>query len=171
MHILLARPDGIGDQVNCLPVATTLRQMIPGVRISFLSSDYAAPVLEHHPDIDDIIIGSHQDPIGELRALFQRGFDGVVFLKPFRRLMLAAFLARVPFRVATGYRWYSFLANKRVYEHRHDYAKHEIEYNVGLLGGLGITPPKPQYPHLELTQSEQSWGRQTAPRAPRRGGS
>ena len=147
MNILLARPDGIGDQVSCLPVATALRQWAPQTRISFLSSHYAAPVLENHPDVDDVLPVGPQEPFGELVGLFKRGFDAVVFLKPFRRLMFAAYLARVPLRVATGYRWYSFLANKRVYEHRHDYSKHEIEYNVGLLKGLGLsiqTPPKSQ---------------------------
>ena len=160
MHILLARPDGIGDQVSCLPVATALRQLIPEVRISFLSSPYAAPVLENHPDVDEVFIATARDPMGGLTKLFKRGFHAVVFLKPFRRLMLAAFMARIPVRVATGYRWYSVLANRRVYEHRHDYSKHETEYNLGLLKGLGLTPGAPQMPKLVLTEEERKWGRE-----------
>ena len=166
MHILLARPDGIGDQVSCLPVATALRQCIPEVRISFLSSQYAAPVLENHPDVDEVLITNTRDPIGGLIQLFRRGFDAVVFLKPFRRLMLAAFVARVPVRVATGYRWYSFLANKRVYEHRHDYSKHETEYNLGLLKGVGLTPGEPPMPKLVLTQEERKWGQERVQELP-----
>jgi len=160
MNILLARPDGIGDQVSCLPVATALRHLMPQARIAFLSSQYAAPVLENHPDVDEVLTGTSQDPIRDLVQLFRRGFDAVVFLKPFPRLMLAAFLARVPVRVATGYRWYSFLANKRVYEHRHDYSKHEAEYNLGLLKGLGLAPGVPQIPRLVLTEQEQRSGRE-----------
>jgi heptosyltransferase-2 len=160
MNILLARPDGIGDQVSCLPVATALRHLMPQARIVFLSSQYAAPVLENHPDVDEVLTGSSQDPIRVLVQLFRRGFDAVVFLKPFRRLMLAALLARVPVRVATGYRWYSFLANKRVYEHRHDYSKHEAEYNLGLLKGLGLVPGVPQIPRLVLTEQEQRSGQE-----------
>lgn len=160
MHILLARPDGIGDQVSCLPVATALRQLVPEVRLSFFSSHYAAPVLENHPDVDEVVTGTSGDSLGHLIRLFRGGFDAVVFLKPFRRLMLAAFLARVPVRVATGYRWYSFLANKRVYEHRHDYSKHEIEYNLGLLKGLGLVPGAPPIPRLVLTEHEREWARE-----------
>ena len=160
MHILLARPDGIGDQISCLPVATALRQLIPEIRISFLSSPYAAPVLENHPDVDEVFLATARDPMGELIRLFRHGFDAVVFLKPFRRLMLAAFVARVPVRVATGYRWYSFFANKRVYEHRHDYSKHETEYNLGLLKGLGLAPGAPRFPSLVLTEKERKWGRE-----------
>ncbi|MDX1412079.1 MAG: hypothetical protein R3351_07965, partial [Nitrospirales bacterium] len=66
MHILLARPDGIGDQISCLPVATALRQLIPEIRISFLSSPYAAPVLENHPDVDEVFLATARDPMGEL---------------------------------------------------------------------------------------------------------
>ena len=159
MHILLARPDGIGDQISCLPVATALRQVNPEIRISFLSSPYAAPVLENHPDVDEVFLATARDPLGGLIRLFKRGFDAVVFLKPFRRLMLAAYVARVPVRVATGYRWYSFLANKRVYEHRHDYSKHETDYNLGLLKGLGLVPGVPRFPRLVLTEMEGKWGR------------
>ena len=48
MNILLVRPDGIGDEILSLPVATALRSAMPGSRLSFLSSAYAAPVLAHH---------------------------------------------------------------------------------------------------------------------------
>ena len=51
------------------------------------------------------------------------------------------------------------MANKRVYEHRHDYSKHETEYNLGLLRGLGLSPEKLQTPTLILTEKEKQWGR------------
>ncbi|HEV2174655.1 MAG TPA: glycosyltransferase family 9 protein, partial [Nitrospira sp.] len=84
-----------------------------------------------------------------------RGIDAIVFLKPFRRLMWAAFLARVPIRVATGYRWYSVLANRRIYEHRKDFSKHEAEYNVGMLAGLGFSPGSVTPPVLVVTDAER----------------
>ncbi len=149
MNVLLVRPDGIGDEILCLPVAAALRRQRPQARITFLSSDYAAPVLEHHPDLDAVATVNGREPFSELVRLFRQGYDAAVFLKPFRRLMLAAFAARVPCRVATGYRWYSFLANRRVYEHRHDFSRHESEYNLGLLKGLGIVPGPLQDPVVE----------------------
>jgi len=36
MNILLARPDGIGDEILCLPVAGAVRQAKPQARIMFL---------------------------------------------------------------------------------------------------------------------------------------
>jgi len=115
MNILLVRPDGIGDEILCLPVATALRRLLPDAKVSFLSSAYAAPVLALHPDVAAVLTLNGRERFADVVALFRRGFDAAIFLKPFRRLMAAAFVARVPVRVATGYRWYSLLANRRVY--------------------------------------------------------
>ena len=155
MKILLVRPDGIGDEIICLPVATALRRLMPEARIAFLSSDNAAPILDHHPDVDEVLRLTGLERFRELVALFRRGFDAAIFLKPFPRLMLAAFVARVPKRVATGYRWYSAFANRRVYEHRHDFSKHESEYNLDLLRGLDLEPGPPLRPSLVLTEGER----------------
>lgn len=157
MRIILVRPDGIGDEILSLPVASALRRQMPGVRITFLSSAYAAPLLEHHPDVDEIVALSGRERLGELIELFRRGFDASIFLKPFRRLMLAAFVARVPLRVATGYRWYSVFANRRVYEHRRHFSKHESLYNLGLLSGLGLDPGPLRPPALVVTDAERDW--------------
>lgn len=160
MNVLLVRPDGIGDEILCLPVATALRQLLPQANITFLSSQYAAPLLEHHPDLDEVWTVTGRESLHELISLFRRGVDAAIFLKPFRRLMWAAFLARVPVRVATGYRWYSVLANRRVYEHRKDFSKHETAYNVAMLKGLGLNPPPVAAPKLVVTQEERHSARQ-----------
>jgi heptosyltransferase-2 len=159
VNILLVRPDGIGDEILSLPVATALRRVMPGARLSFLSSAYAAPVLAHHPDLDEVLTVNGQERLGELVRLFKRNVDAAIFLKPFRRLMTAAWLARVPLRVGTGYRWYSFLLNRRVYEHRSDFSRHESAYNLGLLRGLGLTPGEVTPPRLVVTAEEQEWAR------------
>ena len=159
MNILLVRPDGIGDEILSLPVATALRRAMPGARLSFLSSAYAAPVLAHHPDLDEVLTVTGQETFGELVRLFRNNVDATLFLKPFRRLVTAAWLARVPLRVGTGYRWYSFLLNRRVYEHRSDFSRHESAYNLGLLRGLGLSPGEVTPPCLEVTAEEQEWAR------------
>lgn len=160
MNVFLVRPDGIGDEILCLPVASALRQLLPEARITFLSSEYAAPVLAHHPDLDEVQTITGRESLRELVSLFRRAVDAVVFLKPFKRLMWAAFLARVPIRVATGYRWYSVLVNRRVYEHRKDFSKHETTYNVSMLAGLGLQPGVVSPPSLVLTDEERTRGQE-----------
>lgn len=169
MNVLLVRPDGIGDVVLSLPVASQLRRLVPGVKIGFLTSPVVAPILNHHPDVDYVRTVRWEDPLAKVRRAFSDGVDVAIFLKPFRRLMWAAFLARVPVRVATGYRWYSLLANRRVYEHRSDVSKHESEYNVGLLAGLGLRPGELVRPTLSVTgperdEAEKRWEKLPLPR-------
>lgn len=155
MNVLLVRPDGIGDEILCLPAASALRQSMPDARIVFLSSLYAAPLFEHHPDVDEVWSVTGNESLTQLVRQFKRNIDAAVFLKPFRRLMWAAWLARVPIRVATGYRWYSVFANRRVYQHRKDFSKHETEYNIGLLTGLGLLVAGVKPPTLVVTQDER----------------
>lgn len=158
MNVLIVRPDGIGDVLLSLPVATQLRQLVPDVNIEFLTSPTVAPLLEQHPDVDAVRTIRLTDPLAELRCAFLRGVDVAVFLKPFRRLMWVAWLARVPIRIATGYRWYSLLANRRIYEHRSEFSKHESEYNVEMLRGLGLNPHKVKPPRLYVTEHERTIG-------------
>jgi len=80
--ILLVRPDGIGDEILCLPAASALRRHLPKVRIAFLSSQTAAPILAHHPDLDQVLTVTGQESFLELVRLFRHGFDAVVFFKP-----------------------------------------------------------------------------------------
>ncbi|MGA6826594.1 glycosyltransferase family 9 protein [Nitrospira sp. NS4] len=169
MNVLIARPDGIGDLVLALPVAAQLRELIPGVHIGLLASPVAAPLLDHHPDVDYVRAVSLQAPVRDLVKTLSGEIDAVIFLKPFRRLMWAAWLARVPIRVATGFRWQSVLANRWINEHRSGFARHESEYNVGMVKGLGLTPIEASRPRLVVTDSERAQGdRQWGGKAGRR---
>jgi ADP-heptose:LPS heptosyltransferase len=158
VNILIVRPDGIGDEILALPVATALRGFLPDARLIFLSSAYAAPVLRHHPDVDEILTLEGGESLRDLVRLFRSGIHAALFLKPFRKLVVAAWLAGVPLRVGTGYRWYSWLLNRRVYEHRSDFSKHESLYNLGLLKGLGLSPGDvAPPPRLIITPEEHRW--------------
>ena len=158
MNVLIVRPDGIGDVLLSLPVATQLRRLMPGVTIGFLTSPIVASMLDRHPDVDYVRTVRFTDPFKDLRLAFSQGVDAAIFLKPFRRLMWAAWMAGVPVRVASGYRWYSPLANRPIYEHRSEFSKHESEYNVDMLKGLGLNPQPVSPPVLTLTEAERDAG-------------
>jgi ADP-heptose:LPS heptosyltransferase len=158
MNVLIVRPDGIGDVLLSLPVATQLKRLLPGAIVGFLTSPTVAPLLDRHPDVDYVRTIRFTDSLKDLRRAFSQEVEAAIFLKPFRRLMWAAWLAGVPIRVATGYRWYSLLANRRIYEHRSDFLKHESEYNVDLLKGLGLRPQPVSRPALPLNEAERAAG-------------
>lgn len=158
MNVLIVRPDGIGDLVLSLPVAEQLRKLMPGVRIGVLANPLAAPILEHHPDVDYVRTVSLKASIPDMMQAFSGGINAAIFLKPFRRLMWAAWRARIPLRVATGFRWQSVLANRWIYEHRSGFRKHESEYNVEMLKGLRLKPLPVAAPMLRLTEAERIAG-------------
>ncbi len=158
MNVLIVRPDGIGDVLLSLPVATQLKRLVPGVTVGFLTSPTVAPLLDRHPDVDYVRTIRFTDSLKELRLAFSQGVEAAIFLKPFRRLMWAAWMAGVPIRVATGYRWYSLLANRLIYEHRSEFSKHESEYNVDMLEGLGLRPQPVSPPVLTLAETERAAG-------------
>ncbi len=154
MNVLFVRTDGVGDLILTLTSATALKQQRPDIRLSYLVSRYAAPVLEHHPDVDEILCDPGVENRSTRRQLLGQGFDVVVFFKPYRDWFWSAYLAGIRRRIGTGYRWYSFLLSDRVYEHRSRFDKHESEYNLNLLKPLGVTASHPKPPKLYLTPFE-----------------
>jgi heptosyltransferase-2 len=155
MNVMIVRLGGIGDAVLSLAVAAAVKKARPESAITMLSGGRATPVFDHHPDVQRAKAATGSEPLRELIELFRDAVDAAVFLMPYRRLMWASFLARVPLRVATGYRWHSLLANRRVYQHRKHFTKHEAEYNLDLLRGLGIDPGPLMPPALVVTESER----------------
>jgi heptosyltransferase-1 len=55
MRILLIRTSALGDVVHCLPVLSALRSALPEARIAWVVEDLFAPLLEGHPDLDEVI--------------------------------------------------------------------------------------------------------------------
>ncbi len=143
MRILVIRTDRIGDVLLSTPVLSVLREQDGGCHISMLVSPYAAGAIEGHPALDEIIVdersGRHGGPggflrlVGELRA---GRFDAALVLHPTARLALACRLAGIRIRIGTGYRAYGLLFNRRIYEHRREASKHEVEYNLSLARAL-----------------------------------
>jgi ADP-heptose:LPS heptosyltransferase len=169
VNVLFVRTDGVGDLILTLPAATALKQQRPDVRLSYLVSRYAAPVLEHHPDVDEILFNPGAENLGARRRLLGQGFDAVVFFKPYRDWFWSAYRAGIRRRIGTGYRWYSFLLSDRVYEHRSRFDKHESEYNLNLLKPLGVTtmhlkPPRLYVTPFEIKRAEEMLAGLTHPR-------
>ena len=153
MRILVVRTDRIGDVLLSTPVLSVLREQHADCRIAMLVSPYAADAVEGHPALDEVIIdeqsGRHRGPTGFFRLIGDlrgRRFDAVLVLHPTARLALACRLAGIPVRIGTGYRAYGFLFNRKVYEHRKDARKHEVEYNLAmaraLFDGAGEAAPQ-----------------------------
>ena len=141
-NILIVRNDRIGDVVLSLPLAGLIKKHYPDCKVTFLLRNYTKDIANDHPSIDDVIILKEDNgriPVWKnVNQLKKGSFDASIIVYPTFITALIIFLARVKFRVGSGYRWYSFLFNKKVFEHRKYAEKHELEYNVNLLKVFGI---------------------------------
>ena len=141
-NILIVRNDSIGDVVLSLPLAGLIKKQFPDCKVTFLLRNYTKDIAYDHPNIDDVIILKEDNgkiPVWRnVNQLKKELFDASIIVYPTFITALIIFLARVKIRVGSGYRWYSFLFNKKVFEHRKYADKHELEYNVNLLKVFGI---------------------------------
>ena len=67
--ILIVRLSAIGDVVMATPLIGALKRTWPDSEISWLVEKSAAPLLQHHPDLDEVIVW----PRDEWRRMFSGG--------------------------------------------------------------------------------------------------
>jgi heptosyltransferase III len=156
-RVLIVRTDRLGDVIQTLPMAHLLKTWRPDLHIAMLVSRYTAPLLELAPYVDEVIIGSRAMRLRDRISLFRKAAPDTVFFPAARfRESVAAVAARIPVRVGTGYRWYSPLYTKRIYDHRRHGDFHESVYNLRMLRPLGITPDFSVTPKLVLRDEDNS---------------
>ena len=100
-NILIIKPSSLGDIVLALPALSSLRKSFPDAKISWLVRPEFAPLLENHPDLNEIILFDRKllsKPSG-LKSLFSlikklhnSKFDAVF---DFQGLFRTACLARL----------------------------------------------------------------------------
>ena len=153
MKILIVRTDRLGDVVLTLPMARAIKKALPTAHVTFLAREYTRPIIERCPDVDEIRTINDKPSFWKILRQFRR-CDVAFFPSPRFQLALAAFLARVPKRVGTGYRWYSFLFTSKIYEHRKTAEHHEAEYNLRMLTTIGISSDMAELPTIQLQAPE-----------------
>jgi heptosyltransferase-3 len=155
-NILVVRTDRIGDVILTLPTVKALRLNFPNAHVTMLVSSYTSTLVD---GIAGTLLYSRD---GKLRPFFEMfseirraRFDAAVVAYPRFRITLLLWLAGIPLRIGTGFRWYSFLFNNRVYEHRKNAEKHEAEYNLSLAKAVGCKLPEKLEAQLVITEQEK----------------
>ena len=148
--ILVVRTDRIGDVVLSLPMLPLLKKTYPDAAITVMVRPYTKELVENHSCVSEVILWDESKGIWDyVKQLKEQHFDIALLPYPRFNLALIIFLAGIPHRAGTGYRWYSFLFNKKMYEHRKDAKRHEVEYNLNLLRTIGIESD--QTPRFEFS--------------------
>jgi len=160
-NILIVRTDRIGDIILSLPVASIIKKHFPDCKVTFLLKEYTKSLVENHPNVDNIILIKEEGNkilLGKnIKEISRYNFDSAIIVSPKFITSLIIFLSGIKIRIGTGYRWYSFLFNRKVFEHRKYAVKHELEFNIDLLSIFGIKEEiKPNSAEFNLKPSIES---------------
>ncbi len=119
-RILLVRLSAIGDIVFASPLVAAFRRAHPKAHIAWLAQPECRTLLEHHPDLDEVIVW----PVGDWKTLWrerkwralggeirnfrlrlrERGFDLAVDLQGLLKSGLLTRLSSAPERIGLGSR-------------------------------------------------------------------
>jgi len=146
LKIIIFRTDRLGDLILSLPVIENLHQAYPKAQIDLFVNPYTVSLAKLQkniryawPDIYPGFLGL-KPLVSWLRS---RQYDIALYLYPRPRLALAGFLAAIPVRIGTKYRYYSLLFNRRIPLHRSRSNRHERDLNLQLLQ-QGLSIPEQQ---------------------------
>jgi ADP-heptose:LPS heptosyltransferase len=136
----VVRTDHLGDVILTLPMLAVLRSRYPDAWLGMLLSRYTGEIVRNHPSVNVLLWndeGGQPRPAADIiREIRAQKFDTVVLVHPTARLAWIMARAGIPVRIGTGYRYYSLLLTRRVFEHRKDARHHELEYNLRLLTAM-----------------------------------
>ncbi len=149
-RILLARTDRIGDLVLSLPTVRAIRSVIPKAKLDFLVRPETAPIIELQPEIDNIVLYRSESDREFVELLKRKTYDVVICLFPRPELAGAFARAKIPARIGTARRWYSYRFTHRVNISRKKSGRHEKDLNLDLLKALDIAPDYSLVPELTM---------------------
>jgi heptosyltransferase-2 len=160
--LLVRATNWLGDAVMTTPALAAVREEFPDARIVLLARPLVAELFRHHPDVDEVMIyerpGRHEGALGRLRLageLRRRRFDGALLLQNAFDAALLAFIARIPERAGYPTDGRRLLLSLPVPLTHAILQRHEVEYYLCLLDGLGVPRPVPAALKLTVTEEER----------------
>lgn len=130
-NILVIRDDRFGEFLLNIPALRAIKETYPRAKLSLLVSPYVKELAGYIPYVDEVISYA-----AEGISLKKRKFDIAIMLNPSKKFNIATFLAGIPVRVGYNRKW-GFLLNKKMEDKKCLGVKHEIEYNLELVGLIG----------------------------------
>jgi len=137
--ILVFRNDRMGEFLLTIPALRALHETF-GERITLVVDDYLRDLARCIEGVDEVLCWRNEKhslrQIWNFSKSLQRRFNIAVVFNPSREAHLISFLARIPLRVGYDRKW-GFLLNRKIPDRKDLGIKHEVEYNLELVGLIG----------------------------------
>lgn len=131
---MISRTDELGDVILTLPLARAVKERRPDIELAFLVRPYISHLVDRIPEID---LTYTLPPNGRGRKIIKEyDPDAIIFAHPDVRLALDGMLANIDVRIGAGYRWFSGLFTRWVYDRRSRGGSHEAEFELEMLTPL-----------------------------------
>jgi lipopolysaccharide heptosyltransferase II len=109
-RILIRATNWVGDAIMTLPALEAVRESFPGRHITVLAKPWVAPLFEHHPAVDRVLVldkgngfrAGFVEIIRMSRIIRKERFDLAILFQNAFEAALLAYLGRVKWRV--GYK-------------------------------------------------------------------
>jgi heptosyltransferase III len=152
VRVLLVRLRLIGDVVFTTPVVRALRRAYPDAHLAYLIEPGAAPVVRHHPDLDEIIVAPRsrgwqrvRDDVHLGLRLRRARYDVVLDLHSGPRASWLTWLSGAPRRIGFEVQARRWVYTDLVARPRELRARHSVENQWDILSPLlpALPPPTP----------------------------
>lgn len=140
-NILVVRNDRFGEFLLNIPALRALKENFPESRITIVLDPYLEDFAGCISFIDEEIgwrraRHSLKERISLIRFLRSKKFDLAIMLNPSKEFNIITWFAGIPVRA--GYkRKCAFLLTHKIIDNKHLGEKHEVEYNLELVGLVG----------------------------------
>lgn len=139
--ILCVRNDRFGEFLLNIPAFRALKQTYPQAKIIAVIDPYLKDLTENIPLIDEVIAWkglkhSFFDKLKLANLLKKKNIDVAVIFNPSKEFNIITYLSGIPVRVGYAKKW-GFLLTHTLKDKKYLGKKHEIEYNLELVGLIG----------------------------------
>lgn len=167
MATAVVRADKIGDLVLATPVLEAIKQKHPEEKLFVICSRYAHRVLLNHPLVEELIVYDGKNGREICEKLKKCKIDKAIDLFPIFDIAVALFKARIKTRAGSGFRWFQWLYNRRIYPRRSRCEKKEWEYNLDIAELVFPGIDKSLLPKLYLNEEEREKAKKLLKELPR----
>ncbi len=154
--ILCIKPRGIGDIVLSTIILDNLKSYFEGVRIDYLTEDFAREAVEDNPMISKVLTMERTGfPLKVAWKIRKEKYNMILDLWSNPRSAQITFLSGVKYRVGYNYRGRRYAYNILATSERG--AHHSAEHNLELLKAIGV-PVVSKKIHFYLNNDDLSFG-------------